>query len=75
MAQSRFEACPRGKYRLNLWAENVPVDRLNEQARVVDVSAQNNQLGTIHLEASGDVMSNHQNKFGESYKPLPKQPY
>ncbi len=66
---------PAGKYRLNVWAENVPVDRLNELSKVVDITPQNNQLGTIHLETSGDVMTHHQNKFGEPYKPLPKQPY
>jgi plastocyanin len=66
---------PPGKYRLNIWVENVQADRLNEQSRVVDISAQNNQLGTIHLETSGDVMTHHPNKFGEAYKPIPKQPY
>jgi len=66
---------PSGRYRLNVWAENVPADRLAELSRVVDVSPQNNQVGTIHLESSGDVMSHHQNKFGETYKPLPREPY
>jgi plastocyanin len=66
---------PSGKYRLNVWAENVPLDRLNELSRVVDITPQNSQLGTIHMETSGDVMTHHQNKFGEAYKPLPKQPY
>jgi len=64
-----------GRYRLNVWAENVPVERLAELSRVVDVSPLNNQIGTIQLEASGDVMTHHPNKFGEAYKPLPKQPY
>ncbi len=66
---------PPGRYRLNVWAENVAVERLNELGRVVAVGAQNIQLGTLHMETSGDVMSDHKNKFGESYKPLPKQPY
>lgn len=66
---------PAGKYRLNLWAENVPVDRLNELSRVIDVGPQSIQLGTVHLETSGDIMNHHQNMFGESYKPIPKQTY
>ena len=66
---------PSGKYRLNVWAENVPADQLNELSRVIEVSSQNIQLGTLHLETSGDVMNHHQNKFGESYTPMLKQPY
>ena len=66
---------PPGRYRLNVWAENVAVDRLNALGRVVEVSSQNNQLGSLHLQTSGDVMTHHQNKFGDRYEPAPKQPY
>ena len=66
---------PPGMYRLNVWAENVAIDRLNALSRIVEISPQNAQLGTLHLETSGDVMKHHKNKFGESYVPLPKDPY
>ena len=66
---------PAGSYRLNVWAENVPVDRLNALSRVVEVSASNTQLGTFELQASGDIMTHHQNKFGESYPPDAKDEY
>jgi plastocyanin len=66
---------PAGNYRLNVWAENVPVDRLNALSRVVDISPSNTQLGTFELQASGDIMSHHQNKFGESYPPDAKDKY
>jgi plastocyanin len=66
---------PAGSYRLNVWAENVPVDRLNALSRVVDISPSNTQLGTFELQASGDIMTHHQNKFGESYPPDAKDKY
>jgi plastocyanin len=66
---------PPGAYRLNVWAENVANDRLAALSRTIEITAQNNQLGTLHLEASGDVMKNHKNKFGEPYTPVPRDPY
>jgi plastocyanin len=66
---------PPGGYRLTVWAENVSADRLNALSRIVDISAKNTNLGTLALESSGDVMSHHQNKFGESYNPVPADPY
>ena len=66
---------PRGRYRLNVWAENVTADRLSEFNRIIEVGPQNLQIGTLRLETSGNSMSHHTNKFGEPYKPLPQQPY
>ena len=66
---------PAGSYRLNVWAENVPVDRLNALSRVVEVSPSNTELGTFELQTSGDIMTHHQNKFGESYPPEDKDKY
>ena len=66
---------PPGSYRLNVWAENVSIDRLNELSRTVEIASQNTQLGTLHLQTSGDVMSHHTNKFGEAYPPASKDPY
>lgn len=66
---------PPGSYRLNIWAENVPADRLNALSRIVEISPSNTQLGNFDLQASGDIMTHHQNKFGENYKPEPKDPY
>jgi plastocyanin len=70
-----IHAVPPGSYRLNIWAENVPADRLNAMSRIVEISPANTQLGTFELQASGDIMTHHQNKFGENYKPEPKDPY
>jgi plastocyanin len=66
---------PAGTYRLNVWAENVAVDRLNALSRVVEISPSSTGLGTFELQASGDIMTHHQNKFGESYTPEPKDKY
>jgi plastocyanin len=66
---------PAGSYRLNVWAENVAVERLNALSRVVEISPSNTQLGTFALQASGDIMTHHQNKFGEGYVPDPKDRY
>jgi plastocyanin len=66
---------PPGSYRLNVWAENVPIDRLKALGRVVEIAARNVQLGALPLETSGDLMTHHQNKFGEGYSPVPKDPY
>ena len=66
---------PPGSYRLHVWAENVPIDRLDALARNVEIGPQNVDLGAISLETSGNVMNHHKNKFGESYAPTAKVPY
>jgi plastocyanin len=71
----RISDVPAGTYRLNVWAENVAVDRLNALSREVEVSPSSTNLGTFDLQASGDIMTHHENKFGESYTPDPKESY
>ena len=66
---------PPGSYRFHIWAENVPIDRLEALGRNVEIGPQNMDLGAIPLETSGNVMSHHKNKFGESYAPTAKEPY
>ena len=66
---------PPGSYRLHVWAENVPIDRLDALARNVEIGPQNVDLGAISLETSGNVMNHHKNKFGESYAPTAKDTY
>jgi plastocyanin len=64
-----------GSYRLHVWAENVPIDRLEALGRSVEIGQQNIDLGVLSLETSGNVMNHHKNKFGESYAPAAKEPY
>jgi hypothetical protein len=71
----KIHGVPAGSYRLNLWAENVPVDRLNALSRMVEIGSQSTDLGSFQLPASGDIMTHHENKFGEPYTPVPTNPY
>jgi plastocyanin len=66
---------PPGHYRLHVWAENVPADRLAALSRVVETSGPNTDLGSLAIEITGNLMQHHQNKFGEPYTPDPKPPY
>lgn len=66
---------PAGRYRLNVWAENATAERLAALSRIVEVAPQQLQLGTLHLEVSGNTMAQHLNKYGEAYKPLPRESY
>jgi plastocyanin len=66
---------PAGSYRLHVWAENVPNDRLEELSRNVEAGQQDTDLGALSVETSGDAMNHHKNKFGESYAPVAKDPY
>jgi plastocyanin len=66
---------PRGKYRLNVWAENASADRLAALSRLVEVGPQHTEIGTLRIETTGDTMKHHTDKFGEPYKILPRVPY
>ena len=66
---------PPGRYRLHVWAENVPVDRLDALSRIVETAGPNTDLGVLSLQVTGSLMNHHANKFGESYTPVPKDPY
>jgi plastocyanin len=70
-----LHSVPPGRYRLHVWAENVPTDHLEALSRTVDIAGQSADLGMISLETSGNLMKHHQNKFGEDYPPTPKDPY
>ena len=71
----QISGVPVGRYRLNVWAENATAERLAALSRIVEVAPQPLQLGTLHLEISGNTMDHHLNKYGEAYKPLPRESY
>jgi plastocyanin len=71
----QLSGLPVGRYRLNVWAENATADQLAALGRTVEVIPQQLQLGTLHLEISGNTMAHHLNKYGEAYKPLPRESY
>jgi len=66
---------PSGRYRLHVWAENVPADRLEALSSIVEIAGQNTDLGVLSLQVTGSLMKHHQNKFGENYTPTPTDPY
>jgi plastocyanin len=66
---------PAGSYRLKMWAEDVPAGQLTAAERTVEIGNAHAQLGTIRLDARGDIMKQHKNKFGESYAPAHKDLY
>jgi plastocyanin len=66
---------PTGSYQLNIWAEDVTKENLTAASRIIEVKPGHDQLDPITLKASGDLMSQHTNKFGESYIPPAKDPY
>ncbi len=70
-----FHRVPPGRYRLNVWAENATIERLNTLSRTLEVSAEATTLGTMRVETSGDAMRHHTNKFGEDYKAVPRAIY
>ncbi len=58
---------PAGVYRLKLWAEDVPVEQLDAASRSLVIATRELIQATIHLNASGDMMKHHANKFGTDY--------
>jgi hypothetical protein len=55
--------------------QNATAERLAALSRTVEVTPQQLQLGTLRLEISGNTMAQHLNKYGEPYKPLPRESY
>lgn len=66
---------PFGRYRLHVWAENVPLDQLTQLERDVRIDSIHAQLGELQLQTSGDVMEHHENKFGKDYPADPRGIY
>lgn len=66
---------PPGDYTLHIWVEGVPESILQSETRRVHLPARNVDLGTITLPLASGAGTDHSNKFGKPYTPLPKQPY
>ncbi len=65
---------PPGEYTLKLWAEGVAASDLTAAERKLRITKDNLSLGSIALVRSANAME-HKNKFGEDYKPTPKNSY
>lgn len=66
---------PPGRYELNVWSEGTMPEELNRLRRAIDVSESNHNLGTIRLNAKGQMQISHKNKYGKDYDdPTPTTP-
>jgi plastocyanin len=66
---------PSGSYRLNVWSENGQLANSGDAQRIVQVSPEGANLGTMRLQPAADPVANHKNKFGEDYQPSRDQKY
>jgi plastocyanin len=57
---------PPGHYKLEVWYELAAESELTSASREVEITANDNTLGTITLHSS-DAVANHLNKYGEPY--------
>ena len=66
---------PPGRYRLQVFHERSLPEFLRTLTREVTVSAEGDDLGTIHLVEAGDLRLTHKNKYGREYDlPAPRSP-
>jgi plastocyanin len=66
---------PPGSYRLNVWSERAKPLKPEDFPREIQISANMTNLGVIRMKAVDSTLSNHKNKFGETYRVLPGKPY
>jgi plastocyanin len=64
-----ISAVPPGRYQLNIWHERCLPEALRSLSREVAFAAGSTSLGELRLRESGDLLSNHKNKYGRDYDP------
>jgi plastocyanin len=60
---------PPGRYRLNIWAEQLTLSSSTRNGEVIDVPNERYELGNLEFRQTNTPMGHHKNKFGEEYKP------
>jgi len=65
---------PPGSYHLQVWSEQAKLSS-PDYPRTVQVTGSGTNLGEIEMEAVVSPLTDHKNKFGEDYRPVPGQPY
>lgn len=60
---------PPGRYRLHVWHHRFKPTRASDYPRTVTVPSGGLSLGTVTLVDSGQVLTQHKNKFGHDYVP------
>jgi len=66
---------PPGSYQLHVWSEHAKPTSQSKLQQVVQISGEALNLEEIGMELTANPLSNHTNKFGEEYKPVPGPPY
>ena len=66
---------PDGKYELHVWYERSLPEELKGLLRMVGVSRDSRNLGTIAVPEDVGFSPSHKNKYGQDYPPLPKPGY
>jgi len=68
-------AVPDGKYELRIWYERSVLEELKALTRIVRITADSRELGTIVVPQDPGFTPAHKNKYGQDYAPPPKQGY
>lgn len=66
---------PEGKYELHVWCERSLPEDLKTLTRIVTVSAETKDLGTIGVLENPNFSPAHKNKYGQEYASPPARPY
>ena len=66
---------PDGRYELHVWYERSLPEPLKNLSRIVRISAESRDLGTIVIPEDPSFTPAHKNKYGQDYAPPPKQGY
>jgi plastocyanin len=66
---------PDGKYDVHVWYERSLPEELKELLRMVRISGDSRNLGTIVVPEDAGFSPSHKNKYGQDYPPPPKQGY
>jgi plastocyanin len=66
---------PDGKYDVHVWYERSLPEELKGLLRIVRISSDSRNLGTIVVPEDAGFSPSHKNKYGQDYPPPPKQGY
>ena len=66
---------PDGRYELHVWYERSLPEPLKNLSRIVRISPESRDLGTIFIPEDPSFTPRHKNKYGQDYAPPPKQGY
>jgi plastocyanin len=66
---------PDGRYELHIWYERSTPEELKGLVRIVNVSGESRDLGSVAVMEDPAFTPTHKNKYGQDYAPPPKEGY